>query len=120
MANQHLAKMIVESCRRFGHQTAMHYKTDGAWQEISYGDLGLKIRQVSNALIAMGIQSGDMIGIFSQNRFEWAVADFGILAAGGVSVPIYATNTADQAEYIARDADLRVIFVGDRDQLDKV
>ncbi len=120
MANQHLAKMIVESCRRFGHQTAMHYKTDGAWQEISYGDLGLKIRQVANALIAMGIQSGDMIGIFSQNRFEWAVADFGILAAGGVSVPIYATNTAAQAEYIVRDADLRVIFVGDRDQLDKV
>lgn len=120
MANQHLATMIAESCRRFRHHTAMRYKSDGAWQEIGYGDLGRKIRQVSNALIAMGIQSGDMIGIFSQNRFEWAIADFGILDAGAVSVPIYATNTAAQAEYIARDADLRVIFVGDRDQLDKV
>ncbi len=120
MANQHLATMIFEACRRFQHHAAMHYKSDGAWQEVLYEDLGQKIRAVTNALIAMDIQAGDMIGIFSQNRFEWAVADFGILAAGAVSVPIYATNTAAQAEYIARDADLRVIFVGDRDQLDKV
>jgi long-chain acyl-CoA synthetase len=120
MAKQHLAAMIDASCRRHGREIAMRYKSDGTWQAITYGDLGEKIRQVSRALIDMGIQPGDMVGIFSQNRPEWSIADFGILGAGAVSVPIYATNTAAQTEYIVRDAELRMIFVGDDHQLAKV
>ncbi len=120
MAKQHLAAMVDASCRRHGQEIAMRYKSNGAWQAITYRDLGEKIRQVSGALIAMGIQPGDMVGIFSQNRPEWTIADFGILGAGAVSVPIYATNTADQAEYIVRDAELRMIFVGDDKQLAQV
>ncbi len=120
MAKKHLAAMIEDSCRRHHQKVAMRYKESGHWQEITYGDLGEKIRQVSSALIALGIQAGDMVGIFSQNRPEWTIADFGILGAGAVSVPIYATNTAAQAEYIASDADLKAVFVGDDDQLAKV
>ncbi|MDJ0811973.1 MAG: long-chain fatty acid--CoA ligase [Desulfobacterales bacterium] len=120
MAKKHLAAMLEDSCRRHHQKVAMRYKESGLWQEITYGDLGEKVRQVSSALIALGIQAGDMVGIFSQNRPEWTIADFGILGAGAVSVPIYATNTAAQAEYIASDADLKAIFVGDDDQLAKV
>ncbi len=120
MAKKHLAAMLEDSCRRHHQNVAMRYKESGLWQEITYGDLGEKVRQVSSALIALGIQAGDMVGIFSQNRPEWTIADFGILGAGAVSVPIYATNTAAQAEYIASDADLKAVFVGDDDQLAKV
>ncbi len=120
MAQKHLAAMIGDSCRRHHQDNAMRYKSGGTWQAITYGELGEKIQQVSNALIALGIQSGDMVGIFSQNCPEWAMADFGILGAGAVTVPIYATNTAEQAEYIVRDADMKAIFVGDADQLAKV
>ncbi len=120
MAKKHLAAMIADSCDRHRKTTAMRYKENGVWQTISYGDLGEKIRRVACALIARGIQPGDMIGIFAHNCPEWTVADFGILGAGAVSVPIYATNTAAQAEYIVADADLKAIFVGDEDQLSKV
>ena len=120
MAKKHLAAMIEDSCRRYHREIAMRYKENGAWQEITYGDLGEKIRQVSSALIGLGVQPGDMVGIFSQNCPEWSIADFGILGAGAVTVPIYATNTAGQAEYIVRDADLKAIFVGDDDQLAKI
>jgi long-chain acyl-CoA synthetase len=120
MAEKHLSSMIANSCRRHHQQIAMRCKRDGVWQEITYGDLGEHIRQVSCALIALGIQPGDMVGIFSQNRPQWSIADFGILGAGAVTVPIYATNTAEQAEYIVRDADLRAIFVGDETQLAKI
>jgi long-chain acyl-CoA synthetase len=120
MAEKNLASMIESSCRRHRQEIAMRRKRNGAWQAISYADLGEQIRQVSCALIALGIQPGDMVGIFSQNCPEWAIADFGILGAGAVSVPIYATNTADQAEYIVNDADLKAIFVGDDTQLEKV
>lgn len=120
MTRKHLAAMIGDSCHRYRRHIAMRYKTDDVWQTITYGELGEKIRQVANALIDLGIQPGDMIGIFSQNRAEWTIADFGILSAGAVSVPIYTTNTATQVEYVVRDADLRALFVGDRNQLAKV
>ena len=61
-----------------------------------------------------------MIGIFSSNMPEWAMADFAILSIQAVSVPIYATNTAKQAEFIVSDADIKIVFVGDQVQYDKV
>lgn len=98
----------------------MRYKAGAAWNSISYAELGEKIQAVAKALLESGIQEGDMVGIFARNAPEWAIADFGILSVKAVSVPIYATNTAKQAEYIASDAGLKVILVGDQAQFDKV
>ena len=120
MEQRHLADMIAQSCRRHADQVAMRYKSDGAWQAITYGELGGRIQRIAAALTAMGVRAGDRVGIFSQNCAEWAIADFGILTVDAVTVPIYATNTAGQAEYIVRDAGLKVIFVGDGAQYAKV
>lgn len=120
MSKEHLAAMIQASVKKYGDKTAMRYKENGQWQSISYQALGEKIRAVAKALLETGIQEGDMIGIFSRNRPEWAIADFAILSVKAVSVPIYATNTARQAEYIVGDADIKIVFVGDQLQYDKV
>jgi long-chain acyl-CoA synthetase len=98
----------------------MRYRDGGAWHSISYAELGEKIQTVAKALLESSIQEGDMVGIFARNGPEWAMADFGILSAKAVSVPIYSTNTAKQAEYIASDAGLKLVFVGDQVQYDKV
>ncbi|MFO7568637.1 MAG: long-chain fatty acid--CoA ligase [Smithellaceae bacterium] len=120
MKKEHLASMIQESIEKFGDKTAMRYKEGDQWKSISYQELGSRIRQTAAALLEEGISEGDMVGIFSQNRPEWAIADFAILSIKAVSVPIYATNTARQTEYIVGDADLKIIFVGDQVQYDKV
>jgi long-chain acyl-CoA synthetase len=120
MGKDHLAFMIRESARTLGARTAMRHKDGAAWRSISYAELGDRIQASAKALLESGVQEGDMVGIFSQNGPEWAVADFGILTAKAVSVPIYATNTAKQAEYIVRDGDLKVVFVGDQGQYDKI
>ena len=120
MGKDHLAFMIRDSARAHGAKTAMRYKAGGAWRSISYAELGEKIQAVAKALLESGIQEGDMVGIFARNAPEWAIADFGILSARAVSVPIYATNTTQQAEYIASDAGLKLVFVGDQAQYDKV
>jgi len=120
MSDKHLAKMILQKVREHGDHIAMRYKTGEEWNEISYYSLGEKIRTAALALIELGVREGDMVGIFSQNRPEWAITDFGILCAKAVSVPIYATNTAKQAEYIVNDAQIKIIFVGDREQYEKV
>jgi len=120
MENRHLATMIAQSCRNFGARIAMRYKSGDNWQAISYSDLGEKIQRITAALIQMGVTAGDRVGIFSQNCAEWAITDFAILSVDAVTVPIYATNTAEQAAYIVRDAGLAAIFVGDDDQYRKV
>ena len=117
---EHLAIMIQESIKKFGDGTAMRYKEKRQWKSISYSEFGERILATAKALLEAGIQEGDMVGIFSQNRPEWAIADFAILSIRAVSVPIYATNTAGQAQYIAGDADLKIIFAGDQTQYDKV
>ncbi len=58
-----------------------------------------------------------MVGVFARNAPEWSIADFAILSVRAVSVPIYATNTASQAQYIALDAGLKLVFVGDQDSV---
>jgi len=120
VTTDHLATMIRDNVQRLASRPAMRYQDGAGWRPVSYTELGEKIRSTANALVESGVQPGDMVGIFSPNRPEWTIADFAILSAGAVSVPIYATNTAKQAEYIVADADLSVIFVGDQAQYDKV
>jgi len=120
MSTDHLAVMIQESVKNYGDKTAMRYKEEGQWKSISYKELGERVRTVAKALLEEGIKEGDMIGIFSQNRPEWSIADFAILSIKATSVPIYATNTDKQTEYIVNDADIKLIFVGDKVQYEKV
>lgn len=112
--------MIQESIKKYGDKTAMRYKESGQWKAISYQALGEQIQATAKALLEEGIQEGDMIGVFSPNMPMWAIADFAILSIKAVSVPIYATNTAKQTEYIVGDADIKIVFVGDQIEHDKV
>ncbi|CAN5885489.1 long-chain fatty acid--CoA ligase [soil metagenome] len=120
MKTNHLALMIRASAREHAHKTAMRHKVGDAWHSITYAELGERIRTAAKALLHLGIRPGDKVGIFSPNRPEWAIADFAILSVGAVSVAIYATETTKGAEYIARDAQLRLVFVGGQAQYDKV
>ena len=120
MSTEHLAVMIRETARTAGDRAAMRYREGTAWKSIPYRELATRIQAVAKALLESGIRQGDMVGIFAQNRPEWAMADFGVLSLRAVSVPIYATSSARQAEYIVDEAQVRLIFVGDQAQYDKV
>ncbi len=120
MQKQHLAQLILESCRRFADRPALKLKVNGVWQSDSYADLGAKIEAASQALLADGIGLQTMVGIFSQNRPEWTIADLAVMSIRAVAVPIYATNTASQAAYIAADCAMALVFVGDQKQYDKI
>ena len=90
---------------------AMLSKQAGKWTPISsFGFYGA-VAGVARALQAWGIGKGDRVAILSENRAEWAVADFATLSLGGVVVPIYCTLTADQTAQLLNDAGVSVIFV---------
>lgn len=117
--NKTLAYMILKKAEEFGDQDALIHKVKGQWVTIKWKDFAEQIRAVAKALLEMGIQPGEMAGIFSANRAEWAIADLGILATRAVSVPIYATNSAEEAAHIVNDAGIKILFVGEQIQYDR-
>ena len=70
-----------------------------------------EVRAVARGLIGRGVETGDRVAIYAGTRVEWTILDFAIWAAGGVTVPIYDTSSADQVEWIVSDADVTVIFI---------
>ncbi len=120
MRSDHLARLIADNAERYPTRPAMRSMRGGVWSAVSYAELGQQVRAVAKSLVGAGVKAGDRVGIFSPNRPEWTVADFAILSVGAVSVPIYATSTARQAQLIIDDADVSVLFVGGQEQYDKV
>jgi long-chain acyl-CoA synthetase len=103
-----------------GKPDLMLSKSGGAWRPIPARDFGFTVKALSLGLNALGLQPGDRIAILSENRPEWAMADYAILCAGGVSVPIYPTLPANQIAPLLRDCGARAIFASSVEQLGKV
>ena len=78
------------------------------------------VEEVSLGLMALGVTSGDRVAILAESRPEWLVCDFGVLAAGGVSTPLYPTLAAEQIAFILRDSEARVVCCSTVHQLEKV
>jgi long-chain acyl-CoA synthetase len=97
----------------------MRARVNGQWQPTTYRQMGDSIRRIARALLATGVQPGDRVGIFSENRPEWSLVDFAVLAVGGVTVPVYATNTRSQVAYIVDETGMAVIFTGSQATYDK-
>ncbi|MGS3177329.1 AMP-dependent synthetase/ligase [Aeromonas caviae] len=119
MSQFHLVRVMRERIARLGNKAALRVQQDGQWRAIGWRTLGQAMDYCAQGLIRAGHQSGEMVGIYARNMPEWTQADLGILAARGVSVPIYPTSTLDQLRYIVKDAGIRMLFVGEQPQYDQ-
>lgn len=121
MNYQHWGKHLRQRFEKFGDKVAMCYKneTSGEWVDVSWCEFGIQTRQVSKALLKLGIDIQESVAIFSQNMPEWIVADLAIMSVRGVTVPIYPTNSTTEAKYIIKDAAVQAIFVGEQEQYDR-
>jgi long-chain acyl-CoA synthetase len=90
------------------------------WTTVSYAEADADAREIAAGLVAAGVVPGDRVCLVAQTRLEWALCDVGILLAGGVTVPIYASNTPEQCEFIIRDAGAKLVIVEDATQRDKL
>jgi long-chain acyl-CoA synthetase len=98
----------------------MRVKQGGGWLALSYADLAERVQDFSIGLLELGVSPGDRLAILSENRPEWAIADYACLAARCTDVPIYPTLPARQAEYILRDSGSVAVLVSSAAQLEKV
>lgn len=119
MSQLHLVRVMRERIARLGNKAALRVQQDGQWRAIGWRTLGQAMDYCAQALIRAGHQPTEMVGIYARNMPEWTQADLGILAARGVSVPIYPTSTLEQLRYIVKDAGIKLLFVGEQPQFDQ-
>lgn len=114
-----LPELFRRTVERYPQKEAIRFKTDGVYQSISYADLTIRVRDLAMGLAELGIGKGDRIGILSENRPEWVMADLAAVSMGAAVVPIYPTLPASQVEYIVQDAGAALLFISDQKQLEK-
>ena len=112
----HLLTLIRRQIAATPDGVAMRHKAGAEWRAVTYRELGRHVDAVASWLIDAGVEPGARIVIYGHNSPWWSIADLAIMAAGAISVPIYPTNTAHQAEHIIRDAGATVAFVGGAEQ----
>jgi len=98
----------------------LNYQKDGVWRQVSSRELESEVRAVAMGLYAMDVRAGDRVGILSENRVEWTIADLGALNCGAADTPIYATQAAKQVAYILNDAAIEVLFISNQAQYDRL
>ncbi len=96
---------------------AAKYKAGGVWKEMSWLDLDQRVRQAAEGFIRQGVSAGDRVCIFGATRLEWVIAELGVLAAGAICVPIYASNTVPEVAYILSNSGAALCIV-DHDRPD--
>ena len=104
-----------------GNPRAMLWQDEyGEWQPISSDQIYQRVRVLAGAFLDWGAKKGDRIALIGENRWEWAITDFAVLAMGAVDVPIYPTLTGEQMAALVRDAGCRIAVVSTRKQFDKL
>ena len=116
-----LTELYFGALERFGSRpVAVRAKRNGEWYALNYQQLADRVQDLSLGMLELGIAAGDRVAILSENRPEWAMADYACLAARCTDVPIYPSLPAKQVEYTLCDSGAAAIFVSTRAQLEKV
>jgi len=115
-----LPQLLVHSVTSYPKPDLMLFKKAGAYAPISSAEFGASVKHLALGLRALGFGPGQKLCILSENRPEWTMTDFGTLACGGLTVPIYTTLVSEQARYIIDDSDAAVVVVSDADLWKKI
>jgi long-chain acyl-CoA synthetase len=110
-------RSVAES---LGPRIALRYRQNGVYRDLSWVSYRRQADQVACGLLEMGMRSGDRVGLLSENRYEWLVADIAILTTGAIHVPLHAPLTAAQVQYQLAHSGVRGVIVSNQTQADKV
>jgi long-chain acyl-CoA synthetase len=115
-----LNQLFFEAVSKYNRSDALQVKTGGAYRSISHTEVADRVRHAARGLSSLGVRRGERVAILSENRPEWAVADFACLTIGLTDVPIYPTLPADQIAYMLKDSGAVAIFVSNKAQAEKI
>ena len=120
MTSSYLSRLVPQQAEKYGNKVVLKYRdyATATWIPVTWTQFAATVRQVSNALLALGAEVQENVGVFSQNKPECLYVDFGAFANLVVTIPLYATSSEAQVHYILEDASIRFLFVGEQYQYD--
>jgi long-chain acyl-CoA synthetase len=113
-------QMFLNRCKQNPNRPAFYTKEGSEWKSVLWKDYLELVRNISLGLVQLGVNPKDRVCIVSNTRIEWAATDVAIMSAKAVTVPVYASNTAEESAYIIDHCDAKIVFVEDRKQLEKI
>ena len=120
MTSSYLSRLVPQQAEKYGNKVVLKYRdyATATWIPVTWTQFAATVCQVSNALLALGAEVQENVGVFSQNKPECLYVDFGAFADRVVTIPLYATSSEAQVHYILEDASIRFLFVGEQYQYD--
>jgi long-chain acyl-CoA synthetase len=115
-----LTRLFFDAVQKFDRPDALQYKESGAYKPISHRELADRVRRVALGLQELGLQPGDRVAIISENRPEWAIADYACLTSALTDVPLYPNLPAEQLPYLINDSGATAIFTSTNVQAAKI
>lgn len=115
-----MAAVFQNRVNTYGDRDCVRFKELGVYRPLSWNEMGDMVRKLGCFLLSCGVKKGDHIAIFSANRYEWWVTDLAALSIGAADVPIYATDSSEEAEFILKNSDAKICFVSTESHLDRV
>ena len=114
--------LLTDRIARSGEDSPLteNKEADGSWSKLTAGEFNERVRAIAKGLIAFGIEKGDAVTIFSATRVEWGLLDFALAAIGAVTVPIYDTDSAPQAERILNDSNVKLAIADNQERFDRL
>jgi len=112
--------IFEDAVKSRGDKVAAQYKVNGAWRDVTWGEMHKSANEIGSALLELGVEAKEHVSILSNTRLEWVICDLGIQATGAATVPIYQSNLAEECEYILTDSKAIVVFAEDESQLKKL
>jgi len=109
--NDNLTDDIFDHAEHWPEQDGFSRRVGERWVPVTYREAAEQVTRMAAGLVASGVQAGDRVALFSRTRFEWMLSDFAIWTAGGVTVPVYETSSAEQVEWILSDSGAVAAFV---------
>ena len=114
-----LFDIIYYQKEKYHKEDSFAAKVNGEWKKYSTQDMIDAANKVSLSLLKLGVQPGDKIAIVANNRPEWNITDLGMLQIGAVNVPVYPTISEHEYKFIFSDAEIKYVFVSDKNLFNK-
>jgi len=116
-----MSVLIHDLAVHYGDREMLIYQDFGGkeWKSLSWNQVSNTVKEVSNALLNLGVKVQENIGIFSQNSVQYLETDFGAWGVRAVTIPFYATSSEQQIQFMINDAKIRYLFVGEQEQYDR-
>ena len=115
-----VSRQFLDRVQTSGDHEAYRFPVGDHWESITWRETGTRVSRLAAGLVALGVQPEQRVGIASNTRYEWILADLAVMCAGAATTTVYPSTNAEDVAYILADSECRVVFAEDASQLQKL